>query len=218
MRPNGTVTIVGGSPDEKLESEHHSRIRSCRRGSVGYDRNINRWFLASRECSIEDDSWILIGKIVGDSNYILRRIVDESQLDDHGKFVYPPIVTKTEVTVPYFDLDLGSLPQAGPSPPEEEKRRLLKRGGAKVKLRYEEEEEEEDEDDEEQEAVPLKKIKPPPGVKDKDEIDSSTRMQASVEEEEQVEEMSLREKETLDLLSQFQQRQKGRGNILNRGQ
>ncbi|CAR28662.1 hypothetical protein ZYGR_0U00200 [Zygosaccharomyces rouxii] len=210
VRSNGTVTIVGGSPDKKLDYERHARIRGCRRGSVGYDRNVNQWFFASQECSIEDDSWILIGKIVGESNYVLRRIVGESQLDDRGKFVYPPIVNKTEVTVPHFDL--GTLPQVGPNLPKEEKPRFFKRGNAKVKLSYEEEEEEEDY---ERDAVPLKKIKPPPGVKDKGKNDPSTKTQA-LKEKEPTEEISLREKETLALLSQFQQRQKGRDNILNR--
>lgn len=211
VRSNGIVTIIGGSPEEKLEVEHHARIRSCRRGSVGYDRNINRWFLASQECSVDDKSWILIGKIVGESNYVLRRIVDESQLDDSGKFIYPPIVNKTEVTVPYFYL--GTLPQAGPELSKEEKPKSSKRSKTKVQLSYEEVEEE----DEDHEMVPLKRIKPPPGVADKDRIDPSTRTQALIEEE-PVDEMSLREKETLNLLSQFQQRQKGNDNILNRRQ
>lgn len=203
LRSDGTVTVVGGTPNEKLVIEHHARIRSCRRGSVGYDRSTNLWFLSSRECSVYDnDRWILIGKIVGESNYVLRRIVDESELVDNGKFVYPPIVNQTEVTVPFFDLK--STPEAPKSKFVNSNLASLKRGNPKVKLAYDYEE------DEEEDVIPLKKNKLPPGVKDKGNYSPPTGTQALEVEKpiEEKEELSTREKTTLELLFQFQRRQR----------
>lgn len=214
LRSDGTVTMVGGAPNKELEIERHARIRSCRRGSVGYDKSTNQWFLSSEECSVYDnDRWTLIGKIVGESNYLLRRIVDESELDGNGRFVYPPVVNYTEVTVPFFDLN-SSLYVPESKPANSNLTTSCKRGNPKVKLAYDYEE------DEEEDAIPLKKNKLPLGVRDKGDHGPPAETQALKVEEpiEEKEELSARERTTLDLLFRFQQRQKINGNPLVRPQ
>ncbi|AQZ10748.1 CWC27 (YPL064C) [Zygosaccharomyces parabailii] len=238
VRSDGTVTM-GRIRYAHIEPEHHILIRDCKRGTVGWDGHTGEWFVATQDCPWNEKR-TLIGKVVGQSNYVLRRIVDESELNQIGEFIYPPLVESVELTIPYFDLK-PKIKQL------QEKQLGRPRKIAKVKMSYE--------SDEENDVVPLKKMRLPPGVggnvadvqvdiqkegegelegREEQEQEEKQRaeqkqdgepQQAELEsdqeghnhqqEQDSPLELSQREKHTLSLLAQFQERTRGR-NILSR--
>ncbi|AQZ14949.1 CWC27 (YPL064C) [Zygosaccharomyces parabailii] len=238
VRSDGTVTM-GQIGYAHIEPEHHTLIRDCKRGTVGWDGHTGEWFVATQDCPWNDNR-TLIGKVVGQSNYVLRRIVDESELNQNGEFIYPPLVESVELTIPYFDLKPKIKQQ-------QEKRLDRPRKAAKVKMSYE--------SDEEEDVVPLKKRRLPPGVggsaidvqadiqKEEEgepegqeeqeqeeeqgaeqkkggeleqvELQSDQEGQNQQQEQDSPHELSKREKHTLSLLAQFQERTRGK-NILSR--
>lgn len=238
VRSDGTVTM-GQIRYAHIEPEHHTLIRDCKRGTVGWDGHTGEWFVATQDCPWNENR-TLIGKVVGQSNYVLRRIVDESELNQNGEFIYPPLVESVELTIPYFDLK--------PKVKQQQQKQLDRpRKAAKVKMSYE--------SDEEEDVVPLKKMRLPPGVSgsvvdvqadiqkegegegelegqeeqeqeekqeaeqkqdgDVEQVESDQEGQDQPQEQDTPHELSKREKHTLSLLAQFQERTRGK-NILSR--
>ncbi|QLQ79472.1 hypothetical protein HG537_0C01190 [Torulaspora globosa] len=154
--------LVGGSLDEMSRSgdcimfskvvgdgrpvlaERNGRIR-WRRGSLGWDSVLERWFISLGDGN-EDGEREVIGKVVDESIYTLRRIVDESEIGSDGKFLYPATVCKVEVTIPYFD----DLPGKDRVEPARDSMSVKKR--AKVRISF-------DDDDDDDDGAPMKKLK-----------------------------------------------------------
>lgn len=207
--------------------ERNARIRS-RMGSVGWDSVRGRWFISLG--AAEEDQKVVIGKVVDGSIYALRKIVDESEVGDDGKLLYPATVSKVEVTIPYFDdLPVGSKVTAG----EAQKRPLKKR--AKVSISFD------DDDDDERPLKPMKrmKIKMPPTISDRPVEQVYTGRESAAKQETSDGEgdssdteslecsgtpvvqqnaeptISSREQETLKMLALFEEKTKDK-NILNR--
>lgn len=205
--------------------EHNARIR-WRTGSLGWDSGQKRWFITLAPLLGEDQK-VVIGKIVDDSIYSLRKIRDESEVGSDGKLLYPATIRKVEVTIPYFtDLraSVGSKPAVKPTLPSKKV--------SKVRISFD------DEDDDEDALQPVKrmKIKMPAAISDRQPTERvSTRPESDVHQEKNDEEsdngqesepetpsqtgmestVSNREQETLKMLALFEQKTKDK-NILNR--
>ncbi|QLL32596.1 hypothetical protein HG536_0D01180 [Torulaspora globosa] len=228
--------VEDGGNGRQTWSEHNARIR-WRTGSVGWDSVRERWFISLVRLS-EEDQKVVIGKVVDDSIYTLRKIVDESEIGSDGRLLYPATVRKAEVTIPYFD----DLPAAEKVEAADAPKPSLK-SGAKVRISFAD-----DEDDDGRPLKPVKrmKIKMPPTISDKlpveqvsigdesavgvpregsdregDKAQGSKSLQLERSEtpaaHQKVAEsaVSSREQETLKLLALFEQKTKDK-NILNR--
>lgn len=100
-KDRGCILVSKVPSEQKLPAEHNARIRFNRAGIFGWDCRRLNWFISLRALS-EDDEKIALGKVVDQSIYSLRKIVDESELNSENQFLYPAIIRRAEVTIPFF--------------------------------------------------------------------------------------------------------------------
>lgn len=209
---------------ESPSLEHNARIR-WRTGSLGWDSADRKWFITVAPLN-DDNSKVVIGKIVDDSIYSLRKIVDDSEVDSDGKLLYPATIRKIEVTIPYFD----DLPSGRAMKAVTIAKQLPK--VAKVKISFDDDDEDEDES-----IQPMKRMKikmpaaiaePSPALRvsgksgtesetEEEELEEANDKQeesgcedVEPESKESINEsgVSDRERETLKLLALFEQKTK----------
>lgn len=206
---------------EKLPEEHNSRIRFNRNGIVGWDNVSLRWFITTKEWNANEvtPAMTIIGKIVDESIYTFKRIIDDSELDANGKFVYPATIEDVEVTIPYFtDLTQSSDAKVQTSAKNDKSTKYKK--ATKVKLSYHYDED----DDDNEETRPTKKMKirlpasiirpieTGPGTETEPEPESG---QTNIDDHQKT--LNDRERETLEMLAKFKKQTKGKA-ILKRGE
>lgn len=216
---------------KELKHEGNGRIRFNRAGVLGWDCHYDRWFISLTPLSNQIGDKIPLGKLVDNSIYSLRKIVDESETDSDHRLLYPAVIERTEVTIPFFDS--LKVPSGVEKLTVSENTRTVK--AAKVRLSYD--------DDEDEDTVPMKKIKiklPPmlekastthvPNGPRSDTNESETKDSALVQErsgsdesdtddrgaqgrDKKSEAFKDREQETLRMLASFQQNVKGKSII-----
>lgn len=185
----------------------------------------------------------VFGKIVGKSIYIFREIlggeIEASSRDNNVKrFMYPAVLKDVEITIPFFEDIFGSKRRLEDNEKKEQEpaKKLVKL--AKVKMVYEDEQE--DDDGDVQKLKPRKRMILPAWIKDDsrsegikldasldqpqeaptrektelhDNVDEATTKETESQENIKEEPMDKRERETLAMLSKFQERIKNK-NIL----
>lgn len=139
------------SSTEKLPSEHNGRIRFSKAGMLGWDCRYQRWFITLSVFADNDDERIALGKLVDNSIYSLRRIVDESELDSENCLKYPATICKVEVTIPFF----SDLQQAAVNHKASVSKKEPSVKAAKVRIRYNYDEDDEDDEG----SIPAKRMK-----------------------------------------------------------
>lgn len=191
---------------EKLREERNSRIRLSRNGIVGWDNDSLRWFITTKEWNASEatPAIIIIGKIVDESIYTFKRIIDDGERDADGKFVYPATIKAVEVTIPFFT-DLTQLSDTKViKTPANSGKSIKYTKATKVKLSYHEDE------DEDEEIRPTKKIKIklPPSIIQPTETEPETEQTNTSDDHQQT--LNDRERETLAMLATFQKQTKGK--------
>lgn len=174
--PSGTG--YGGVPiyDEgSFKDEFNSRLKFNRRGLVGCanmgkpDSNGSQFIITLSPTPELNGKNTLFGRVVGDTIFNVLHI-GESEVgkEDDERPLYPTVITKTEIIIPYFK-DLKSLEshenniQKSKTSVEASKVDKLKRKKPLVKVSsYDDEDEEEDESDFRKRL----KMKPAKGLKD----------------------------------------------------
>ncbi|CAD6649845.1 XXYS1_4_G0021190.mRNA.1.CDS.1 [Saccharomyces cerevisiae] len=185
----------------------------------------------------------VFGKIVGKSIYIFREILggeieDSSRDNDVKRFMYPAVLKDVEITIPFFEDIFGSKRRLEDNEKKEQEpaKKLVK--STKVKMVYEDEQE--DDDGDVQKLKPRKRMILPAWIKDDsrsegikldasldqpqeapirektelhDNVDEATTKETESQENIKEEPMNKRERETLAMLSKFQERIKNK-NIL----
>lgn len=136
---------------ENLPSEHNGRIRFSKAGMLGWDCRYQRWFISLSVLRDNDDERIALGKLVDNSIFSLRRIVDESELDSENCLKYPATICKAEVTVPFFsDLQPAAVNHKASVSKKEPSVKA-----AKVRISYNDDEDDEDDEG----SIPVKRMK-----------------------------------------------------------
>ncbi|AJW06609.1 Cwc27p [Saccharomyces cerevisiae YJM1418] len=185
----------------------------------------------------------VFGKIVGKSIYIFREILGgeieaSSRDNDVKRFVYPAVLKDVMITIPFFEDIFGSKRRLEDNEKKEQEpaKKLVK--SAKVKMVYEDEQE--DDDGDVQKLKPRKRMILPAWIKDDsrsegikldasldqpqeapirektqlhDNVHEATTKETESQENIKEEPMDKRERETLAMLSKFQERIKNK-NIL----
>lgn len=219
------IMMSKSSSKEKLPSEHNGRIRFSRGGMLGWDCRYQRWFISLSVLADNNDERIALGKLVDNSIYSLRRIVDESELDSENCLKYPATICKVEVTIPFF----SDLQQEAVNHKASVSKKEPSVKAAKVRISYNDDEDEDDEG-----SIPAKRMKiklpaiiaepkleeyhqhdPKEEIKEGDSAEDSDEVEEDDKEEHDVkEEYENSQKEIIDTGSQTS----GKGNLDSREQ